>query len=1132
MAPRPAPAPVRPLALLACLGLAGACGVPLVLASESGAPEYQEPGLVAVPGGFVNAAGGNLSIPRRDLSLDTLLGTFEIRARYDAASGAWLWNFQVSYDGARFADETGAVHAVAGLADGAPIPGTRFTRHDATAIRTRGGLLLQFGADHRLDHLRFASLDYPRLRLLWSRGALAISQCSLASACAPLFEIELGAGEQPLVASDARTGRRAEFEYDALGRLVTARSPVDVAAGVPGARYEYAGEGSLLTALTSSEGERIEVEYLPGRRVGAVRQIGAGDPEHEFRYSWQDGAGLYPVLHGNPLGGQTRYWFDAEKRLQRVERVEAAEVTSFTWVGLRPASRTLPDGSTTRFTWQDDLLALRREPGGNEVRFEYEPGALNLEDPGSAALRRVTDSLGLVQERSYDALGRLVTLANGAGELHSFGYGSGTVVTSSTAPNGLVQSFPLFGVHGHWLEATGPAVDRRLFDPVGNALVESLLRLEGGSLARGFDESRELVSLARAATGAGAVLGQASVRISRRSDGRILAIERPGGGDHALDYDALGRPVALRERVDGVWRETSYTWDAAGNLASRTRPNGMREEFERDPFGRLVRHRALRGGALEGEAVYRWAAGHLASVHDSIRGESELFARDGAGRLSATLFGSGEVLVRGYDARSRLSTEVFALPGAGSVAELGYEYDLADREVRVVDRRAGVVLLERSIAGGELASVRTGNGLLRSFAYDGATRQALGATAIDASGAAVETTAITRRVASAPPRQILRFATTTPLAATAEEYWLPLDGSLSDPSQLVGNQVFHWEDETGRGREFAYDALGNPVDGGAGDSFAYNAEGNRLLAAAVGGAPALSYAWDEAGFGRERAGVPIGWTATGRLASFGAASLVWDMQGRLLSSRIDGVLREYRLFGGRVEGSGPGAQGRLDLGEVVLDLGSGARSFRHLDPRGHVSYVSDDAGHVVAQHRYQPYGLDAAFGPEPARVGFDRGLALGPLVLLGARAYDPAVGRFLAPDPALDLLSQHTYTSGNPLVFGDASGLLQEYRSAWNFQADLLFALAGTATAAAALLGAGAPLTPILLATAALATAVGGLTKAVVSGSLWLEGTPPPQLAPAPPIFQKEIDLEIEVNSLLRDASGLAALAFPILVLF
>ncbi len=94
------------------------------LKPSRGVLQYQQPGLVPVPGGFVNAAGGNLLIPRLDLSIDTILGTQEIRAVYNAESGRWLWNFQVTYDGTTYVDPTGAVHDVSPIADGAAIPGT------------------------------------------------------------------------------------------------------------------------------------------------------------------------------------------------------------------------------------------------------------------------------------------------------------------------------------------------------------------------------------------------------------------------------------------------------------------------------------------------------------------------------------------------------------------------------------------------------------------------------------------------------------------------------------------------------------------------------------------------------------------------------------------------------------------------------------------------------------------------------------------------------------------------------------------------------------------------------------------------------------------------------------------------
>jgi RHS repeat-associated protein len=239
----------------------------------------------------------------------------------------------------------------------------------------------------------------------------------------------------------------------------------------------------------------------------------------------------------------------------------------------------------------------------------------------------------------------------------------------------------------------------------------------------------------------------------------------------------------------------------------------------------------------------------------------------------------------------------------------------------------------------------------------------------------------------------------------------------------VGKRVFGWSDG-GRIERFAYDELGNRVSDATGNDFSYNAECNRLLWADLAGGPApISYAYDEAGFVTERAGVPITWTASGRIASFGADSFAWDMNGRLVSMTVGGVERDFELFGGRVEGdAAQGTLGMLDLGDVALQLGTGERLYRHLDFRGNVSFVSDDLGEVVSHHRYVPYGLDASFGPAGNTVTFVGQPQIGELMILGFRIYDPAVGRFLSPDPILQLVNQFSYTLGNPVWYSDPDG--------------------------------------------------------------------------------------------------------------
>jgi len=76
-----------------------------------------------------------------------------------------------------------------------------------------------------------------------------------------------------------------------------------------------------------------------------------------------------------------------------------------------------------------------------------------------------------------------------------------------------------------------------------------------------------------------------------------------------------------------------------------------------------------------------------------------------------------------------------------------------------------------------------------------------------------------------------------------------------------------------------------------------------------------------------------------------------------------------------------------------------------------------------AHYRYQPFGVDAAFGPEAGAGRFENRPAFGPLFLLGARVLDPSVGRFLSPDPVLQPGSQYAYAYGNPIDFWDSDGM-------------------------------------------------------------------------------------------------------------
>jgi len=87
------------VALVPVLALLGCPPASPPLAPSAGIPHYQRFAAVPVPGGLVNAAGGNLYVAREWIRQATLLGGFSVGAAYNSATQRWLWSFDMSYDG-------------------------------------------------------------------------------------------------------------------------------------------------------------------------------------------------------------------------------------------------------------------------------------------------------------------------------------------------------------------------------------------------------------------------------------------------------------------------------------------------------------------------------------------------------------------------------------------------------------------------------------------------------------------------------------------------------------------------------------------------------------------------------------------------------------------------------------------------------------------------------------------------------------------------------------------------------------------------------------------------------------------------------------------------------------------------
>ncbi len=129
--------------------------------------------------------------------------------------------------------------------------------------------------------------------------------------------------------------------------------------------------------------------------------------------------------------------------------------------------------------------------------------------------------------------------------------------------------------------------------------------------------------------------------------------------------------------------------------------------------------------------------------------------------------------------------------------------------------------------------------------------------------------------------------------------------------------------------------------------------------------------------------------------------------------------------------------------EVGQATGTSTTRSLHQDHLGSVQAATDPSGNVTAQASYEPlgrtvdYANPGSFTPNvlgSIRLGFTEQATDSTLQLIDmkGRMYDPAIGRFLTPDPVTqeparsESLNPYSYAWNNPMKWVDPSGYQDE----------------------------------------------------------------------------------------------------------
>lgn len=497
-----------------------------------------------------------------------------------------------------------------------------------------------------------------------------------------------------LTATTDPTGNEVTRSYDALDRLVSLRGPD----GAAEARsYDAVGR---LVQVTDPRGGVTRYAYDAGGQLVSVTDAVGGIRRYEY-----DAVGNQTATI-DALGRRTEFSYDAGSRLVGKRHPDGSTESLAYDADGRVVALTNARGSTTRYAYDaDGRLASVTDALGSITRYRHDPLGTTVEvtdangrtsirtyDEAGRQIRLVLPS-GRAETATYDAQGRLLTRTNGAGETVAFQYDATGRPTSITLPGGQVESFTFTtdGLVASMTDTRGtttftydPATRRllRVTEPDGR-FVRYAYDLAGNrtEVAHGsgaveqvvryaYDELNRLVRITDAS---GAVSTQAW-----DAAGNLASVQRPNGVTTTHTYDARNRITGVTHRSASgvVLLAETYVLDRNGNRTEARRSDGSRTEYAYDGLDRVVREsRYDAAGTLTLDSRLSYdAVGNLLS----------------SGRVSApTVYTydadnqivSGGGVLYTHDGAGRRVREDFTGPG-GAPQSVEYAWDARDRLIR------------------------------------------------------------------------------------------------------------------------------------------------------------------------------------------------------------------------------------------------------------------------------------------------------------------------------------------------------------------------------------------------------------------------------------------------------------------
>lgn len=422
---------------------------------------------------------------------------------------------------------------------------------------------------------------------------------------------------------------RTEYKYDARGRLIEQTE------------RPFSADAPFVEATTP----KLTTKFFYDRNDRLVKVI---DPRGGVMTYKHDGLNR-TTEEADPVGNKTVYTYSFVDRSVHVTHhdieTDGVTVRQRIWKRRSDARGRLveaeePDGALTKFEYDDrDLLTATIDRDGK--RREYTYGLLN--EPLTDTLDPA--GLNIVNERSYDLVGRMTAYKDPSGQITTYTYDGIGRLVGSRQPGDAAPRAMIYGNDGRLAESRLPSglALRYTYDTAGRIATVNAANIPAGvGVVPQHSYSYDLLGRLTTATAGASTVTRA--------------------------YDSLGR--LLKETTHGQTLEAVYN-DLAGTVVKKW-PDGRQETLTMNLNGVVTKIERTANGTLgAGGAVL----GDFTPYGPSLIGKASLL-----GGVDTTIT---------YDERKRVSRIEHKQAGT-TFEDIEYRYDKLDRR-RVELVKSGTV---------------------------------------------------------------------------------------------------------------------------------------------------------------------------------------------------------------------------------------------------------------------------------------------------------------------------------------------------------------------------------------------------------------------------------------------------------